>query len=302
MKQKTPLIRYYYLIQLIKDKHYPSRRELTKWLEDKDIFLTERTFYRYVKDVKNLYNIPISYCHTHKGYFIDDENEEYYETGRFLQLMQEMITANAVSRLFSENSKVLTYIEFEVQPSKVFQDVFNYVLTATRKKVKIRFNYFSYQKNTAKEYEVKPYFLKQYQNRWYLIAAHGKKQKSFALEHIQNVELTKETFQANIEQIKQSLLQIVGLTNDENQKTEQVVLRFHATQKNYVKSVPIHKSQQEVSDNAKEYVIKLFVKPNFELKQQILKYGASVEVLQPEVLCNEIQEEYKKALKLYEKK
>src|SRR5690554_8066331 len=74
MKQKTPLIRYYYLIRLIKDKHYPSRRELTKWLEDKDIFLTERTFYRYVKDVKNLYNIPISYCHTHKGYFIDDEN------------------------------------------------------------------------------------------------------------------------------------------------------------------------------------------------------------------------------------
>src|SRR5690606_34674292 len=150
----------------------------------------------------------------------------YYETGRFLQLMQEMITANAVSRLFSENSKVLTYIEFEVQPSKVFQDVFNYVLTATREKVKIRFNYFSYQKNTAKEYEVKPYFLKQYQHRWYLIAAHGKKQKSFALERIQNVELTKETFQANIEQIKQSLLQRSEEHTSELQSRENLVCRL----------------------------------------------------------------------------
>jgi len=92
---------------------------------------------------------------------------------------------------------------------------------------------------------------------------------------------------------------VVGLTNDENQLVQKVVLRFHASQKNYVTSVPIHKLQQEITDNANEYTIHLNVKPNFELKQQILKYGALVEVLQPPALRQEIKQEHQKALKLY---
>lgn len=142
-------------------------------------------------------------------------------------------------------------------------------------------------------------FLKQYQNRWYLITEHNKTHKAFALERIADLEKTTIKFKADLTKVKQAYTQIVGLTNDENKKMEHVQLRFHSSQKNYVKSVPIHKQQQEITDNANEYTVAFYVKPNFELKQQLLKYGALVEVLQPPALRHEIKQEYQKALKLY---
>lgn len=299
MKQKSPYIRYYYLVKWIAEKHYPSMNDLIKLFEDKEIFITDRTFYRDRNALINNYNIPIEHCKINKGYFIDDENDAHHETNRFLQLMQEMITANSVSAFFSDNTKYLTYLEFENEPTSMFHNVFEDVLTATQKKQKIKFKYQSYVKSDSQLYEVKPLFLKQYQNRWYIIAEHNKAYKAFALERMEHLETTNKKFKADLTKVKQAYTQIVGLTNDDNKKIEHVQLRFHSSQKNYVKSVPIHKQQQEIADNANEYTIALYVKPNFELKQQVLKYGALVEVLQPQALRQELKEEYQKAWKLY---
>jgi len=299
MKQKSPYIRYYYLVKWIADKHYPSMTDIIKLFEEKEILITDRTIYRDHKALINVYNIPVTHCNINKGYFIDDDNDAHHETQRFLQLMQEMITANSVSSLFSENTKYLTYLEFENQPSSAFYNVFEDVLVATQKKLKVKFSYRSYLKQHAISYEVKPVFLKQYQNRWYIIAEHSKTYKAFALERIEDLETTAKKFRVDLNKVKQQFYNVVGLTNDENQLVQKVVLRFHASQKNYVTSVPIHKLQQEITDNANEYTIHLNVKPNFELKQQILKYGALVEVLQPPALRQEVKQEHQKALKMY---
>lgn len=124
-----------------------------------------------------------------------------------------------------------------------------------KKKLKVKFSYRSYLKQQAVSYEVKPVFLKQYQNRWYIIAEHSKTYKAFALERIQHLETTTKKFKADLNKVKQQFYNVVGLTNDENQLAQKVVLRFHASQKNYVTSVPIHKLQQEITDNANEYTI-----------------------------------------------
>lgn len=135
MKQKSPYIRYYYLVKWIVDKHYPPMTDIIKLFEDKDIYITDRTFYRDRNALIDVYNIPVTHCNINKGYFIDDDNDAHHETQRFLQLMQEMITANSVSSLFSENTKYLTYLEFENQPSSVFYNVFEDILAATQKKI-----------------------------------------------------------------------------------------------------------------------------------------------------------------------
>lgn len=299
MKHQLPFIKFYYLVVWILDKNYPTKADLIKLMHEKDFRVADRTFYRHLNALKDLYNIPVAFCDHNKGYFIDTENSRYYETERFLQLMQEMITANLVSSLFSENSKYLTYLQFESQPSKVFQNIFSQLLTAAEKQVQIHFQYFSYVQNKKAQYKVNPVFIKQYQNRWYLIAKHEGVYKSFALERIKNLETSNKTFTEDIDQVKKQFFQVIGLTNDAVQKVQEVHLKFHASQKNYVQSVPLHKKQQVVQDSNNQYTIKFNVKPNFELKQQILKYGALVEVLNPEALRNEIKEEYKKALKLY---
>ena len=50
MKHKLPFIKYYYLVVWMAEKNYPSKYDLTKLLEEKELFLSERTLYRHIKD------------------------------------------------------------------------------------------------------------------------------------------------------------------------------------------------------------------------------------------------------------
>ena len=105
----------------------------------------------------------------------------------------------------------------------------------------------------------------------------------------------------DLNKVKQLFRNVVGLTNSDKQAVEKVVLRFHPSQKSYIQSVPIHRQQKQLADNETEFTIQLLVKPNFELKQQVLKYGSLVEVLQPKTLRQEVKQEHQKALKLYKR-
>ncbi|MHC9088365.1 WCX domain-containing protein [Tenacibaculum sp. IMCC1] len=49
------------------------------------------------------------------------------------------------------------------------------------------------------------------------------------------------------------------------------------------------------------FILKMFVGNTIELRQQILKYGSRIEVLEPENLRNQIIEEINKLIKLYKK-
>ena len=51
----------------------------------------------------------------------------------------------------------------------------------------------------------------------------------------------------------------------------------------------MHTSQRVITDDENEYRIALEVIPNYELIQQILKYGDTVKVVEPEWLVDEIK-------------
>jgi predicted DNA-binding transcriptional regulator YafY len=67
----------------------------------------------------------------------------------------------------------------------------------------------------------------------------------------------------------------------------------------YMKSLKWHVSQEVVSENESEVVFRMYVQPNFELKQKILSYGGNVKVLSPTSLIADIKKELKETLKRY---
>jgi predicted DNA-binding transcriptional regulator YafY len=80
---------------------------------------------------------------------------------------------------------------------------------------------------------------------------------------------------------------------------EKVVLAFTPMQGKYIKSQPIHPSQQVESDNEKECRISLNVVINHELQMLLLSYGANVKILQPQSLADKIAASAKAMLELY---
>jgi exonuclease V gamma subunit len=71
-------------------------------------------------------------------------------------------------------------------------------------------------------------------------------------------------------------------------------------QGNYLKTLPLHPSQEILKDDEDALQIRLYVEPNFELRSKIMKIADSVKVIRPEWLATEIQNKLKKALNQYQ--
>ena len=94
------------------------------------------------------------------------------------------------------------------------------------------------------------------------------------------------------------VLSIVRLTK----LTPGVKLKFSPKEGPYIKSQPLHNTQEILIDNQSEFIITLDVVPSYELKAQILSYGENVEVIEPQTLRNEISQTLKNAKMKYEKR
>ena len=176
---------------------------------------------------------------------------------------------------------------------------FKTVLNAIQLQLPINFNHHSFYHLKEEIYTLKPYFLKQYQNRWYVIGETEKGYRTFGIDRIENITIGTKKFKPKTEEAKDKFSHVIGL-NYVDHKMEAIKLAFHISQKPYLISLPLHSSQKEFNpENDETFDIKLLIHPNFEFRQQILKYGSLVKVLEPKWLAIEIKEEQKKAFESY---
>ena len=73
-------------------------------------------------------------------------------------------------------------------------------------------------------------------------------------------------------------------------KAETVVLKVSDMQAKYFKSLPLHCSQEIIEETPEYAVFKYFLTPDYDFKQDVLSFGTSVEVLEPERVRKEIGE------------
>ena len=134
------------------------------------------------------------------------------------------------------------------------------------------------------QHTLHPYFVKQYNGRWFLFGLDEKEDriKSLAFDRIQSMLNSNCTFRKN-EKIDFNTYfdNVVGVTvpYKEESKLEEFQLKFSPKRFKYVTSKPIHKSQEIISEE--ECIISLRLYHTLELEQQIFSFGPDVEVLSP---------------------
>ena len=87
---------------------------------------------------------------------------------------------------------------------------------------------------------------------------------------------------------------LVGLLNLQE-------LSFEPFQGKYIKTLPLHHSQQIRVDNEEELQVTLRLCITHDFVMELLSYGDSMEVLEPPALIEEIREAHGKAFNLYKK-
>ena len=293
----TQLRRISLLLAYLKRNPYKTKQEILAYFEDIERGFNERTLYRLNETLSNNFGIEIVFDYANNGYFFDQENSSNPES--FLSLLEILTTAELFSTNFKEKNNALSFVEFENKSAIEHIPNFKIVLDAIQQQLPLTFKHNSFYHLKQEEYTLKPYFLKQYQNRWYVIGETEKGYRTFGIDRIENITIGTKKFKAKTEEAKDKFSHVVGL-NYVDHKLEKIQLSFHISQKPYVMSLPLHHSQKETNtETADTFDIELRIHPNFEFRQQILKYGSLVKVLEPKWLAEEIKEELRKGFEGY---
>jgi predicted DNA-binding transcriptional regulator YafY len=90
-----------------------------------------------------------------------------------------------------------------------------------------------------------------------------------------------------------------GIMSADNNLPKEIILSFEPHQGKYVKTLPLHESQQILVDNEAELQIKLTLYITYDFIMELLSFGSNVIVLKPESLANAIKEKYQQAILNY---
>ncbi len=178
---------------------------------------------------------------------------------------------------------------------------FNFLLESIMNNQPVTLRYKTFRSNIAKNINVHPYYLKQYNGRWYLIATPDGYDNiaTYALDRILTVGIWKEKFHPCEIDIDKLFEDTIGVTISADIKVERVVLKIDAKRYPYVETKPFSEKQKIVKKDEDTVTIAFLAKPNFELMSEILSFGSDIEVLSPIKLREEIARQIKGLNKKY---
>lgn len=152
--------------------------------------------------------------------------------------------------------------------------------------------YQSYKSEQAQKFTIHPYYLKQYNNRWFLLGWNAALDRisNLALDRIKYIEEEAQPYRTNNIDFEEYFDDIIGVTLTDGKEKEKVILRFFPSSAPYVLSKPLHHSQKRISYIDEVLTISIEVIPNYELESLILSFGERVEVLMPNIFKIKIAE------------
>ena len=118
--------------------------------------------------------------------------------------------------------------------------------------------------------------------------------RTFGLDRIHSVQISETSFELPDDfDATKYYSDCFGIVSDDGTKVETIKLKVYGLQRYYLRSLPLHSSQQEIESTDDYSIFQYQVRPTFDFRQALLSKGSEVEVLEPiafrEEMKNEIQ-------------
>ncbi|MCH5226451.1 MAG: WYL domain-containing protein [Muribaculaceae bacterium] len=303
MKQNlSRLVRYMLIINKLSGRQkYVPANELFTYIDSQmmargfDSGMTIRTLQRDINDIEQVFGIVIKNYRGY-GYYIADNYED--TELRYKELLMNFDLLTAVSR--DTNSEGYIIPEHH-QPKG--SDQIPTLIKAIKENSVITFTYTLFrQDNKEINKRVKPYFLKESLGLWYLIAKDKKERiKSYGIDRISDLEITDETFKKDESVNPNEFYKYsYGIWDDPETLVEEVELKYDALDESFLKSNPLHWTQEILADNEDEFRIRLNIKITNDFVMALLARTRSLTVIKPESLKDRIKNLYIEALNRYQ--
>lgn len=256
-----------------------------------------RTFHNHRKAIEELFDINIE-CNKRGGYYYYIENQENIEKGG---VRNWLLNAFAVNNLINESHRLKQRILFEEIPSG--RQYLASVIEAMRDSLIIELTYWSFWRDKPHTFFIEPYCVKVFKQRWYVIgyAPHYNAIRTYALERIQDLKITDKVFTYPQDFDPQFYFSTsFGIIVDESCKIERIEIKTFGNKTKYIRSLPLHISQQEVENTTEYSVFEYLLRPTYDFCQELLSHGSDLEVLSPQWLREQMKNVIKDMELFYE--
>lgn len=261
--------------------------------EYKQDYLPESNFHRWKSTVEMLFDVHIK-CNAYNEYYIEEASDL-----RGTDLRLHLLNLMSIDSLLKDSKELSDQILFEPVPSG--EKFLPPIIEAMRDKTAIEMTYQGFTKDYPATFIVEPYCLKMFKQRWYMLAYSPGLDKAmiYSLDRIHAVEPTKQKYKLpkdfNAEAYFKNMYGVTGT----DEVPEDIEICIDAMQANYLRTLPLHSSQEEIERNDDYSIFRFHMVPSYEFLQELRKYGSDVEVISPESVRAEFREDTESLYRIY---
>jgi len=306
MAKKHYFTRYLIIVRRLQQLNYAGFLEIQEYLAqrllelndfapDTETKISRRTLQRDIKDIYQIFGVDIQYCHRNRGYYIHD-------LGFHTPLFDRLAESFEIIATLQMGKEVLPFVFLENRKPSGTEYLMP-LLKAIREEKKVDFIYRKFTGEPEKERNVIPCGLKEFHSRWYLIAIDLEDSilKSFGLDRMRRVQLYgKAELRKDRQEISEHYRNSFGIISPADGEPNTVLLKFSPQQTPYIKTLPLHESQQIVEESNEGCLVKLEVHLSHDFLMELLSFGDSLTVLKPKKLRQQIQRTLQNALENYQ--
>lgn len=301
MRNTDTFRQYIWLINTVQNaKRITFEQIQQRWIND-DLNegnpLSRSTFHRLKVAIEDMFGIIIS-CEATEGYTYYISNPEVLRDNSTQRWMLKTLT---VSNMLNDGLAIKERLVLEDIPAGL--EYLQTIINAMKHNHLLMMGYHKFDDPEGYTSPIEPYCLKMFKQRWYLLGRNTDKGDNlhiYALDRITSIEETDQIFELKPDFNADTFFDnYFGVFIGGDQTAERVVLRARGKMINLMRTLPKHHSQKEIKTTKNYADFELFLVPTFDFRQEILKEGPDLEVLEPETLKNEIKSALEKSLNQY---
>lgn len=290
---------YIWLVSTIQRLRRISYGDIKRLWKDNDMNegkpLSRTTFYRLRQSIRDMFGVCIESDNQHQ-YFISNP-----------EALCDNSTQNWMLRTLTVNSILLDGLSIKDQ--LLLEDIpsglehLETIINAIKVHHTLRMSYKKFTDSKPYSTIIEPYCLKLFHQRWYLL---GKSEKRggnlsvFSLDRMTELSETEQEFILDPDFDAETFFKnYFGVIPDQKVQVERIVLRAYSPMDDYLRTLPLHHSQQEIATEKECALFEYQLAPTRDFIQAILKEGQELEVIEPESLWKKIRKELTATLKRY---
>ena len=256
-----------------------------------------RTFHQHRKAVEELFGIEISCTSPSDGYNYFIKNPQAMHKDRTRQWLLNSFT---LSNMIIAGHNMKDRILFENIPGGT--EYLQPIIESMQQNMVLELDYQAYGSH-LETYHLEPYAMKVYRQRWYVVGRLLEQDaiRHLSLDRIIDLRQTDSSFMVPKDfNAEKYFANTIGIYVNEGLLPQKVRIRAYGKQVEYLRSLPLHRSQEEVLTKHEQYSeFQYRVCLTQELATELLAMGENVEVLEPQELREEIKKRLETSLTRY---